>query len=361
MRSNSGKYDLLICEVDFPGEYDNPRATIQKLMEEPGTADIPVMVITGNEDTALPINAFRNGVAEYFFKQEINKPLLEYRTRNLLQREFRSKIIQKQIGESLQRFQKAHGMSQNEIQDLNAIVQMMKQEMEEEFEVKMKLEADKNKMQSVFGMYVDPNIVKGIMNNEISIEQKGRVEDITILFADIRGYTTLSEQMSPEQVISFLNEYFTSMTEVIMGYNGMVDKYIGDGIMCLFGTPVKDEDHRGSAVQTAMEMQSIFELWKTNWEASYGIVPAMGVGVASGTAIVGNVGSFQKISYTAVGDTVNTAARLESMAKPGWVLISEDLYNNLDDTVLKKYDYEALEPIEIKGKSGKHQVYRVTE
>ena len=358
---NSGKYDLILTEIHFPNEDDNPRSVIREIMEQPGAADTPVVAIADSDDTALPINAFRNGMSEFFSKVNLNRPLMEYRMRNLLQREFRNKMMQKQIGDSLHRFQQAHGMSQEEISDLNQIVGMMKQELEQEYEEKMNLEAERNKIQSLFGMYVDPQIVKGIMNDDISMEQKGREQEISVLFTDIRGYTRMTEQMDPQNVISFLNEYFTSMTEVIMGYNGMVDKYIGDSIMCLFGTPVATDTHRDDALQAAMEMQGIFELWTGNWESTYGIRPAMGIGVASGKAVVGNVGSFQKISYTAVGDTINVGARLEGLSKPGEVLISQDTYTKLGEESRGKFDFEALEPIEIKGKTGTHQVYRMSQ
>ena len=244
---------------------------------------------------------------------------------------------------------------------MSETIERMRTELEQEYQNKLQLEKDKSRMQSVFGMYVDPKIVEGILSEEIAVDQKGRRQDVTVMFADLRGYTSMTEDMDPEKVISFLNEYFTSMTEVIMGYGGMVDKYIGDGIMCVFGTPIADPEHRDRALLTAMEMFSIFELWQTNWEANYNIRPAMGIGLASGDVVVGNVGSFQKISYTAVGDTVNLAARLESLAKPGEVLISSDLFEKLNDTTRQKYSFEQLEPIDIRGKRGKHQVYRLVQ
>lgn len=146
-----------------------------------------------------------------------------------------------------------------------------------------------------------------------------------------------------------------------MGYDGMIDKYIGDSIMALFGAPIYRDNHAEDALQAAMEMQGVFQVWQGTWEANYGIKPSMGIGLASGDVVVGNVGSFQKISYTAVGDTVNVASRLESMAKPGEVLISEFLYKKLGPGLLEKYSYEPLEPIQIKGKSGLYQTYRVSE
>jgi class 3 adenylate cyclase len=255
----------------------------------------------------------------------------------------------------------AHGDTLKEIRDLNELVGEMKKTLESEYEKKMRLEEEKNRMQSIFGLYVDPSIVRGIMNNEFSIEQKGTLQEITVLFSDIRGYTSIAEKMLPRDVISFLNEYFTSMTEIILGHGGMIDKYIGDAIMCLFGAPLSNPEHRDLALQAAMDMQMTFELWVKNWEKSYGISPGMGIGLASGMAVVGNVGSFQKLSYTAVGDTVNLAARLESIAKPGAVLISEDIHVNLGPELREKYLFEGLEPVALKGKSGFYKTFSVSE
>ncbi|MBI3396127.1 MAG: adenylate/guanylate cyclase domain-containing response regulator [Spirochaetia bacterium] len=359
-RINSGKYDLIITEVEFPGHPIDPVDVAAEIMEQGGAADTPVILLTSIRDSGLPIVAFQHGVTEVFSKEDIGAPIMEYRFRNLLQREYRNKIFHKQFVQSLDRFQRAHGLSQDEIQDLNSVVEEMKRKIEEEYKEKMRIETDKNRIQSLFGMYVDPVVLKGIMNNEISTDQRGQLEEISVLFSDIRGYTAMSETLSPGQVVSFLNEYFTSLTEVIMGNNGMVDKYIGDAIMCLFGTPVKVPNHCEDAVQTAVEMQDVFELWVTNWQKNYGITPAMGIGVATGQAVVGNIGSFQKLSFTAVGDSVNVAARLQGLAGPGEIVISASVYNNLSQEFIKRYDFEALEPVPIKGKTGLHQVYWVT-
>lgn len=356
---NSGAYQCAIADVVFP-EAPDAKTNIKGLLGEAGAGDTPIVLLASVDEPALPLFALREGAAEYFTRAGLDKNLFEYRMRNLLQREFRARILQNQIGESVQRFQRAQGLTQNEIADLNEMVRAMKLELEGEYENKIALEKEKNRMQQVFGMYVDPKVVDAILKNELDVEQKGVQQEITVLFADIRGYTTLAERMRPEDVIAFLNTYFTAMTEVIMGYGGMIDKYIGDGIMTLFGAPVYEPEHRENALQTAMEMQMVFELWQPRWETNFGIRPAMGVGLASGMAVVGNVGSFQKISYTAVGDIVNMAARLESLAAGGEVLIPEDFYEKLSPELREKYTYSARDPVEIKGKSGRYHIYSVT-
>ncbi|BDA79573.1 hypothetical protein LPTSP3_g25030 [Leptospira kobayashii] len=354
-----GNFDLLISEISFPETGVSEEDTLSELAEIAGPLEIPIVVFSSPSDKTLPIQAFQLGINEFFSKTRIKKTILEHRFRNLFRDIYRKKVIGLQMDDSLKRFQDLYGMNQTEIQDLNALIRQFKKDLENEYAEKLKIEHEKKKMQNVFGMYVDPIVVESIMNNSLSLDQKGKVQEVSVLFSDIRGYTTLSEKQEPHQVISFLNEYFTAMTEVILGYGGMVDKYIGDSIMCLFGAPVFQEDHRQNALDCAVEMLQVFELWQPKWESIYGFIPQIGIGLASGGVIVGNVGSFQKLSYTAVGDTVNMASRLESMAKPMQVLVSEGLYNHLPDTYATKYKYEELEPVKIKGKEGLHRILSV--
>ncbi|ABZ94837.1 Adenylate cyclase related protein [Leptospira biflexa serovar Patoc strain 'Patoc 1 (Ames)'] len=353
------QYDLLITEIQFPELEESSEDILEKIMDMAGPSELPVVVFTKAEGKQLPIHAFQLGINEYFSKRRLKKNILEHRFRNLFREIYRKKVVSIQMDDSMKRFQDLYGMNQSEIQDLNTMVKKFKKELEKEYEEKLNLENEKKKMQNVFGMYVDPIIVESLMNNSLSLDQKGKEQEVSVLFSDIRGYTSLSEKMKPEQVISFLNEYFTAMTEVILGYGGMIDKYIGDSIMCLFGAPVFQDDHRQNALDCALEMVQVFELWQPKWNQIYGFTPQLGIGVASGKVIVGNVGSFQKLSYTAVGDTVNMASRLESMAKPMHVYVSEGLYNHLPEEYSKKYRYEELEPVKIKGKEGLHRILSV--
>ncbi|MCZ8157394.1 MAG: adenylate/guanylate cyclase domain-containing response regulator [Leptospira sp.] len=354
-----GGFDLLIAEINFPDSELLEEERLQDIADTAGPLEVPIVIFSNSKDKTLPVLSFQLGISEFFSKRGIKKNLLEHRFRNLFREIYRKKVISIQMDDSLRRFQELYGMNQNEIQDLNTLVKKFKKELEKEYEEKMKLDFEKKKMQNVFGMYVDPIVVESIMNNSLSLEQKGHVQEISVIFSDIRGYTSLSEKQKPDQVISFLNEYFTAMTEVILGYGGMIDKYIGDSIMCLFGVPIPQTDHRQNALDCGIEMLQIFQLWQPKWQEIYGFTPQLGIGIASGNAIVGNVGSFQKLSYTAVGDTVNMAARLESMAKPMHVYVSEGLYNHLPEEYAAKYKYTELEPVKIKGKEGLHRILSV--
>lgn len=351
--------DAVVTEVKWPNQ--DSTNFIDTLMNQPMITEIPVVILSDYSDEMFRVYAFRSGVMEYFPKLRPDLFKVEYRLRNLFRMQFHSKILYRQIDESLRRYQKTKGISEDTIQDLRGVVQEMKAELEKEYQNKARLEEEKKKIQNVFGLYVDPSIINGVMSGTIPLELKGVEQEVSILFSDIRGYTTLAESMDPQSIVSFLNEYFTSMTEVLLGYEALIDKYIGDAIMAIFGAPLARDDHRDNAIQAAMEMQSVFDLWRPNWEKAYGISPHIGIGVASGPATLGNFGSFQKLSYTAIGDTVNTAARLESVAGPNEVAINDNLYQSLEKSIQEKYVFTEQPPIVLKGKTVPVQVWKVTE
>lgn len=351
--------DAIVTEVEWPEK--DPSLFVEELMAQPGISEIPVVVFSEMADEMFRIYAFRSGVMDYFPKTRPDLFQVEFRLRNLFRMQFHNKILYRQIDESLRRYQKNRGLSEEEIRDLRELVQMMKEELDREYQNKMRLEEEKKKIQNVFGLYVDPTIINGIMSGDISLELKGVEQDVSVLFSDIRGYTTMAESMSSQSIVSFLNEYFTSMTEVLLGYEALIDKYIGDAIMAVFGAPIGRPDHRDNAIQAAMEMQSVFELWRGNWQKSYGISPHIGIGIASGPATLGNFGSFQKLSYTAIGDTVNTAARLESLAGPGEVAVNHNLYEGLEPAVRDKFLFEEQPSITLKGKNVPVRVWKVKE
>ncbi|MCS7205019.1 MAG: adenylate/guanylate cyclase domain-containing protein [Leptospiraceae bacterium] len=348
--------DFLITEVEWGID---PADFIDSLVNEPVIAETMVVVISNYSEIMFENYVYKNGIIEFFHKKNLDYFLLENKLRNYFRIQFNNKILFKQISDSIRSLQIARGISEEQIQELREMVIIMKEELEREYKNKIRLEEEKKKIQTIFGLYVDPNIINGIISGEIPLEQKGVEREISVLFADIRGYTAIAEKMKPTDVVSFLNEYFTAMTEVILSFNGLIDKYIGDAIMAIFGAPLPNEAHRDLALQAAMEMQSVFELWNQNWKRTYGIDAKMGIGVASGVATLGNFGSFQKLSYTAIGDTVNIAARLESIAGPSEVLANENLVMFLSDEIKKRYQFEEIPSIELKGKIERIKAYRV--
>jgi adenylate cyclase len=180
------------------------------------------------------------------------------------------------------------------------------------------------------------------------------VREVSVLFADISGFTSMSEKMSPSAVALLLNEYLSRMTEVIFRYEGTLDKYIGDAIMAVFGAPLDMPDHAQRAIRTALEMQERLAEW--NAERREGPELRIRIGINTGKAVAGEIGSVNKKEYTVLGDTVNIASRLESsVAKPGNVVIGE----NTRIAVGARFDCKELGSFSLKGKTREVQVFEV--
>lgn len=178
-----------------------------------------------------------------------------------------------------------------------------------------------------YSRFMPEYVVKQLLENPDSFRLGGVNQTITVLFADIRGFTSLSERENPEKVVGLLNKYFSAMSEIIFAKGGTLDKYIGDGLMAIFGAPTASPDDAKNALETAVAMQQ--RLVKLNEQLiveGYNPV-SIGIGLHTGEAIIGYIGSEQRSEYTAIGDTVNLAARLEQNAKPGQILISEATVN----------------------------------
>jgi adenylate cyclase len=174
-----------------------------------------------------------------------------------------------------------------------------------------------------YSRFMPEYVVKQILDNPNSFRLGGVNQTITVLFADIRGFTALSEREKPEKVVGLLNRYFSAMTEIIFDHGGTLDKYIGDGLMALFGAPSTSPADAMNAVKTAVTMQKrLASLNEELREAGYGQI-SVGIGLHTGEATIGYIGSDKRSEYTAIGDTVNLASRLESNAKGGEILMSE--------------------------------------
>jgi adenylate cyclase len=174
-----------------------------------------------------------------------------------------------------------------------------------------------------YGRFLPQYVVQQILENPDSFKLGGVNQTLTVLFADIRGFTRLSEHAQPERVVHLLNNYFTAMTEVIFSHGGTLDKYIGDGLMALFGAPTATPEDACNAVAAAVEMQRGIGEINEELKADGLSEIAIGIGLHTGVATVGYIGSERRSEYTAIGDTVNLAARLEQNAKPGQILLSD--------------------------------------
>jgi adenylate cyclase len=168
---------------------------------------------------------------------------------------------------------------------------------------------------AAFGRFLDPRVVKVLVESgETTQSLSGKSREITVLFSDIRGFTTLSEKRTPEQVVELLNAYFTSQSDVIFRHEGTLDKYIGDAIMAFWNAPVDQPDHAIRAVDAALEMSVRLDHFRVQaGELGQGL--DIGIGVHSGPAVVGFIGSENRQDYTAIGDTVNLSSRIEGLTK----------------------------------------------
>jgi class 3 adenylate cyclase/DNA-binding response OmpR family regulator len=205
-------------------------------------------------------------------------------------------------------------------------------------------------MRNAFERYVAPSVVERVLANPEMLALGGRRREITVVFADVRGFTTYSEQADPEDVVAMLNEYFRIATDIIFSREGTLDKFLGDAVMAIFNAPADQEDHAYRAVDAAMALQRAI----AERNASSGEGLTFGMGVHLGDAVVGNVGTNKAMNYTAIGDTVNVAKRLQERAQPGQVLISAEVYERLGHTVEAK----AIGEMAVKGR---HQPVKVYE
>jgi adenylate cyclase len=210
---------------------------------------------------------------------------------------------------------------------------------------------------SVFGKYVSPLVIDNLIKNPDSINLGGEKRNITIFFSDIRGFTSISEKLSPEDLVHLLNEYLSEMTNIITGKEGLVDKFMGDAIMAFWGAPLEQPNHAEMACLSSLEMmeklRQLQRKWKNEGIPSFDI----GIGLNSGDAIVGNMGSFNRFDYTAMGDNVNLASRLEGLNKLYGtnIIISEKTYNIVKD----KFEARRLDLVRVKGKKKPILIYEL--
>ncbi len=208
--------------------------------------------------------------------------------------------------------------------------------------------------------FFSPSVLREILRHHEDQPLLASRRRITVLFSDIRGFTAISTKLQPEQVAEFLREYLTALTEAVFLQGGTVDKYIGDCIMALYNVPFEDPDHAARAVHTALEFQKRTQALSARWEATLGMPLKNGVGINTGDAVVGTMGARQRLEYTAIGDTVNLASRLESITKEfgSPIIISESTYRE----VRKQFRTRWLGEVTVKGREDlPTEIYAILE
>ena len=216
---------------------------------------------------------------------------------------------------------------------------------------------NKEKIKNAMGKYLSQDIMKNVVKNIDDIKLGGKKANVTVLFADIRGFTSMSEKMTAEEVSVILNEYFSEIEPIITKYNGVINKFIGDAVMAIFGEPIQDLNHPQNAVKCADEMLKKVDQLQEKWLLEGKPKIEIGIGINTGEAFVGNIGSETRLEYTVIGDMVNLASRIESYNKvyKTNLLISSSTYACVSDIA----DVIKIADVTIRGKAKKMDIYEV--
>jgi len=214
---------------------------------------------------------------------------------------------------------------------------------------------EKEMIKRAFTRYVAREVVEEVLKDPEHAMLTGERREVTVLFCDIRGFTSLSERLTPEQVVSLLNEFYTLMIETVFKHDGTLDKFLGDAVMAVFGAPIGYPDHAARAVKTALDMRKAIAALGARRRAMRQDAFEVGIGVSLGEVVAGTVGTEERMEYTVIGDSVNVASRLQDRAKPGSILLTRRTYDAVRDVV----DAKSLGAMKVKGKEEEVEVYEV--
>jgi adenylate cyclase len=209
------------------------------------------------------------------------------------------------------------------------------------------------KTRAQFQRLLSPNLVDQVVQGKLQLEKGGALSEVTLLFSDIRGFTSMSESRAPEEIVRMLNEYFELMVDVIFKYEGTLDKFVGDEVIALFGAPVPMKNAELKAVQCALDMMRVLQEWNRTRAAEGQNEVNVGIGINTGLVVTGAIGSSRALQYTAIGDAVNVASRLCSAAQSGQVLLSEPTFRKVQSDVAAV----PLPAIRVKGKADELRIY----
>ena len=216
---------------------------------------------------------------------------------------------------------------------------------------------DISKVKNTFKRYVSKQVVDELLGDDTKLKLGGEQREVTILFSDIRGFTSMSEKMKAEEVVKTLNEYFSDMIDIVFKYNGTLDKIIGDELMVVYGAPIANSDDTFRAVSTAIEMQKKIKIINLKRKKT-GLFPIqVGIGLNKGLVVSGNIGSRDMMDYTVIGDTVNLGSRLCSFAEADDIIISKSVWQ----TIQNDFQFKKLTPIKVKGKEKKVEIYKLID
>jgi adenylate cyclase len=218
---------------------------------------------------------------------------------------------------------------------------------------------EKEYLKSAFKSYVSQEVMEASLKAEGHVQLGGERRLVTILFSDIRDFTTISEKMKPEEVVAMLNEYFSEMTAIVAKHGGFVDKFMGDAIMAVYGIPKPQANHAEQAVHTSVEMLQRLQVLHGQWEKSGKPIIKMGIGLNTGEVVAGNIGSQERMSYTIIGDPANVASRVQALNKTyhTTLLITDRTHDAVAGKV--PFQLEPVEKVQIRGRAEPVQIYTI--
>lgn len=316
-RLNATKFDIVLLDVNMPGE--NGKNLLIRIKSESVFEYLPIIMVTGENDTNLLAECFEAGAVDY-----VQKP-------------FHPQVLLSRIDAALNTF----GYIQHLVGDLQKKV--------EEQERTLRL----------FQKYVPKEVIEKTLQAKESSIFDGELVKVSVLFCDIRGFTTLSELWSPRDVVSLLNDYYNLMTKSVRNFKGSVNQFIGDEVFAVFGAPIALDNHEEQAVKCAKEMVKNLDILNQKYASILTFPLQVGIGINSGEVVAGNLGTAEVIRYGVIGDTVNTGKRLEGLTKvfPNSIIISESCYANINGSV----EATPWNPIQLRGKKELVQVYEVIQ
>lgn len=218
--------------------------------------------------------------------------------------------------------------------------------------------AHQERVMKLFQTYVPEDVVNEALSKSAEGGLLGgEVREVSVLFSDIRNFTAISEKLNPQHLVQMLNDYFSLMTDSIRAHQGTLNKFLGDGLLAIFGAPVASANHPQNAVLCALDMVERLNVFNQKYATLLGEEIRIGIGINSGEVVVGNIGSVDRVEYTAIGDAVNVSSRIEALTKdcPNAVLLSQRTHESVTSLVETK----AWDPVYVKGKSDKLEVYQV--
>ncbi|MFT6956037.1 MAG: adenylate cyclase [Halieaceae bacterium] len=306
--------DVVLLDLEMPGM--DGRQVLKQIKEHPDWRATPVIVISGRQDMDAIVECIEAGADDYLFKP------------------FNPVLLQARIKAGIER----------------------KRWHDREAQYRQQLERNEKFIRATFGRYLSDEIVTEILEQPEGLELGGVLREVTIMMSDIRGFTTLSEQLAPDQVVKMLNRYLGTMTEIIMANHGTIDEFIGDAILAVFGAPQRRDDDADNAMRCALAMQAAMDDVNRK-NAADGLPQVLtGIGLNTGKVIAGNIGSERRSKYGFVGHPMNVTSRIEDLSAGGEILISESTLQNLSE----KYVVEDTRELKVKGIEELVVIHRIT-